>query len=71
MTRDIPLYPDRTPTEEGHYIFKGKYSGHVELIHVLNAVGFRGTYLGIVSHRGRNVLALQGSFSEKLNFPVQ
>ncbi len=56
------------PTEEGYYIFTGKFTNVPEIIHVVeNPAEFRygvhwGAYMAVANHRLRNVESYSGTF---------
>ena len=64
------LTQDKIPTEEGYYLFRGGFSKDYDLIHVVMIKSQLGDYLGVANYRGRNVKAVIGFFSDKLEFNV-
>lgn len=68
----IPI-KSKTPTEAGRYLFRGRFTGHVDLVTVSKiSYDFNGypttPYLGVMEWSKRNVENALGDWSEKLEF---
>lgn len=71
-TMKIPIQSE-TPTQEGRYLFRGRFTGHVDLVTVRKIThDFNGnpitSYLGVMEWAKRDVGNALGKWSEKLEF---